>query len=157
MRILRFSRWPFTNDFTIRAIKHPLISNLEILVPYSYRILYSGFENWFANRTNMDLDEDSIRKCNNRIIIVNLHPNPIDYIWFSGKTREQIIEDYKYIVANCSMITIYLNDDKSLYDVEVSYEVNNYAYGNNSPRLERIRLLHEEDKYNQDITNEKYS
>lgn len=143
----------------IRAIKCPKISNLEILLPLKYRLLYSGFEGWFANLQSPDLDEDSIIRCNNRIIVVNLDPHPIDYVWMANKTREEVIELYKHIISNCSIIVIYLNEDKSLSEVEVSYEVNRdkdedtiYDY----PHLEQVHLINEEDKFTISITSEKY-
>lgn len=159
MRLIEFTDRNNNAKGQIRAVKHSLISDLEILLPYRYRMLYTGFEGWFGNRTDLDLDADSISKCNNRIIVVNLDPKPIDYIYFVGMDREQAIESYKYIIANSSIITIELNDDKSLYDVEVAYEIKDIERDDGHPHLEQIYLIHEEDKYDSnliDLTSQEY-
>lgn len=147
MRLVEFTDRETGVKGQIRALKHPMISEFEILLPYSYRMLYAGFEGWFANRTDLDFDEDSISKCDNRITIVNMNPKPIDYILFVHLNREEAIEAYKYIVANCSVIVIELNEDKSIYDVQVNYITNDNTIDTDYPHQEEIYLIHEDDKY----------
>ena len=150
MRLVEFTDRETGVKGQIRALKHPMISEFEILLPYSYRMLYAGFEGWSANRTDLDFDEDSISKCDNRITIVNMNPKPIDYILFVHLDREQAIEAYKHIIANCSVIVIELNDDKSLYDVQVNY-ITNCKTMDQDPHQEEIYLIHEDDKYDPSI------
>ena len=150
MRLVEFTDRETGVKGQIRALKHPMISEFEILLPYSYRMLYAGFEGWFANRTDLDFDGDSISQCENRIIIVNMNPKPIDYILFVHVDREQAIEAYNDIIANCSVIVIELNDDKSLYDVQVNY-ITNCKTMDQGPHQEEIYLIHEDDKYDPSI------
>lgn len=156
MRLINFKD-PNGNDCTIRAVKNKRISEYEILLPMRYRMMYSGMEGGYANRQNLDiLDEALDMMVGNTITIVNLDPRPIDYIIMANKSREYAIECYKYIVANCSIITITLNENKSLNEVEVSYEINRGIERRGYPHLEEIHLLHEDDKFDVDITSEKY-
>lgn len=149
MRLVEFTDRETGARGQIRALKHPMISEFEILLPYNYRMLYAGFEGWFANRTDLDFDEDSISKCDNRITIVNMNPKPIDYIFFNNFNREEAIEAYKYIVANCSIIVIELNNDKSLREVEISYEINRTCTADmyDYPHIECMYLFDEDDLY----------
>lgn len=154
MRLINYTDRKTLEIKQIRAVKNNLISKFEILLPYRYKMMYVGSEWVFANRDHMDLDTISIKACNNRIIIVNLDPKPIDYIWICQMSEEDAIEAYKYIVANCCSIVIILNEDKTLNDVEVAYQINGIGVNDEKYNsMECIYLVDEEDKYDSSVIN----
>ena len=153
MRFVNYKDLVTSEVKQIRATTNKLISNLEILLPLDYMIMYSGFESWFADRTSMDFDDDSIKKCNNKIFIINNNPKVIDYVVLAYFTEEETIERYKYIIANCRMITIFLNEDKTLSDLEVSYLTNSGIEVFGHPNVEWVYLFGEEDKFDSSVIN----
>ena len=52
MRFVNYKDLVTSEVKQIRATTNKLISNLEILLPLDYMIMYSGFESWFADRTS---------------------------------------------------------------------------------------------------------
>ena len=153
MRFVNYKDLVTSEIKQIRATTNKLISNLEILLPLDYMIMYSGFESWFADRTSMDFDDESIKKCNNKIFIINNNPKVIDYVVLAYLTEEETIERYKYIIANCRMITIFLNEDKTLSDLEVSYLTNSGIEVFGHPNVEWVYLFGEEDKFDSSVIN----
>ena len=84
-------------------------------------MIFPGFEGWYANRDDLDISTDNLMDMQgDKIIVVNLNPKPINMVWLYGRSRDEAIEYYKYIIANCSIITIFLNEDKTLKELEVA-------------------------------------
>lgn len=108
------------NSYNIKAIACPEIFDFEILVPESYRIIYRGLEGAFAIDTHSDIDIDCVNKCDNYITIVNLNPSIVKLI--SLKNDDEAVEFLKYVVANCSMIGIELDNNKQVIDIVLHYQ-----------------------------------
>lgn len=144
MRLVNYIDRETSEVKQIRAIKNPIISKYEILVPLNYMILGE------SDSINCELKQEFINPKCNTISIINLNPKPIDYILFVHLSESDAIECFKYIVANCLYVTIYLNQDNTLDDIEIAYTIDGEydQYGNNN--VEFIHLLHEDDKFDPD-------
>lgn len=160
MRLINYIDRETSEVKQIRAIKNPMISKYEILVPLNYRTFYRGCETYLANCINADLKDFMIEDCSDAISIINLDSKPIDYIVLSDDASENDVLDlYKYIVANCIMVLIILNGDKSLSEIEVAYEVNGNLDEDGNYPIEYIHLLHEDCEFDSDnicIAKEEY-
>lgn len=138
----------YGNNYQLRVLKNDFISDIEILVPLNYRMIYSGAEWYGASHNGFDIEEHMMKEkgFRHQITIVNLNPKPLGFCCFNYENQDEDIELYKYIVSNCSIMNILLDKNNKLDDIIIKYEDNNGIMFDSRCNNEEVISFFDEDR-----------